>query len=381
MATTPGVEATGATSPTITTPTTSLMPTVTPPTDTLAASVAPMMPTSGTVGPAIATAVGVPAGFTSAHLLPPIHPYYGGEQKDGETFQDWLEHFETVSKLARWDDHYKLVHLTTSLRGSAKSFYRSCAPTQRSDYKLLITELTKRFTPVRLPAVQTQIFHDRHQGAKETVDEFVQELRKLYAKAYAAVAYGMPEAEEVGQRVLASQFVTGLRAELKSKVVGMEGKVDELVVKARFEEAKSKELGTPEPLQRKTVASDQTPPMSDLLVSGNRPPRWPSAPQATPQRTTNNSRQCYNCGMAGHLAHSCPYPKPFRKDAEATGRSVFEVSVEEGADKNKGKIKQLRRELREAEVAEAIDETSREMVWASAELKMPVEDVWRFGGG
>ena len=44
-----------------------------------------------------------------------------------------------------------------------------------------------------------------------------------------------------------SQFVTGLLAKLKSKVVGREGKMDELVVKARFEEAKSKELGTPKP--------------------------------------------------------------------------------------------------------------------------------------
>ena len=87
---------------------------------------------------------------------------------------------------------------------------------QWSDYRLLIAELGKRFTSVRLPAVQTQMFHERRQGPKETVDEFVQELCKLYSKAYATVTHGTPEAEEVGQRVLASQFV------LQSKVVGLE---------------------------------------------------------------------------------------------------------------------------------------------------------------
>ena len=69
---------------------------------------------------------------TSTNFLPQIHQYYGGEQKHGETFQDWLEHFEAVSQLARWDDYYKLVYLTTSLRGTAtcKSFFTSCSHTQ-----------------------------------------------------------------------------------------------------------------------------------------------------------------------------------------------------------------------------------------------------------
>ena len=92
---------------------------------------------------------------TAANLLPQIPPYHGGEQKDGETFQDWLEHFEAVAQLARWDEHYKLVYLTTSLRGTAKSFYRSCSLAQRSSYCALVAELKKRFTPVRLTAVQT----------------------------------------------------------------------------------------------------------------------------------------------------------------------------------------------------------------------------------
>ena len=167
---------------------------------------------------------------TSANMLPPIPPYHGGEQKDGETLQDWLEHFEAVSQLVRWDDHYRLVYLTAALRGTAKSFYRSCSVTQRSNYAGLVAELRKRFTPVHLTAVQTQHFHDRRQRPEETADEFTQDLRKLYSKAYSECTRGTLEAEKVGQTVLASQFVAGLHPCLQAKVVGMEGGMDQLVL-------------------------------------------------------------------------------------------------------------------------------------------------------
>ena len=56
------------------------------------------------------------------------------------------------------------------------------------------------------------------------------------------VSAGGPEGEVWGQRLLANQFVAGLGTELKSKVVGQEGNLDQLLLKAQFEEAKRKEL-------------------------------------------------------------------------------------------------------------------------------------------
>ena len=46
----------------------------------------------------------------------------------------------------------------------------------------------------------------------------------------------------MGQSVYANQFVSGLKPELKSKVVGFEGSFEQLHVKARFEEAKLQDL-------------------------------------------------------------------------------------------------------------------------------------------
>ena len=79
--------------------------------------------------------------------LPQIPNFHGGDQRDGETFDDWLDHFEAVASIARWDPSFKLVHLAAALRGNAKSFYRSCTPTQKSSYPQLVSALKIRFTP------------------------------------------------------------------------------------------------------------------------------------------------------------------------------------------------------------------------------------------
>ena len=173
-----------------------------------------------------------------------------------------------------------------------------------------MVELEKWFTPVQLKAVQTQLFHDRRQGPRETVDDFSQELRKLYSKAYSAVTRGTPEAEKVGQTVLVSQFVAGLRPELQVKVVGMDGTMDQLVLKARFEEEKGKELAMIKTnLTQKKLTTVSPPTRSVLLkemgLSGAGPP------SGLPKSDKSNKKY-YKCGVEGHMARACPYPKVSR---------------------------------------------------------------------
>ena len=121
------------------------------------------------------------------------------------------------------------------------AFYRSCSSDVRSKYALLVAAMKRRFTPIRLTAVQAQLFHNRQQQERETVDQFAQDLQKLYNLAYAGATSEGPQAERMGQTLLVNQFVTGLRADLKRKLIGTEGSLDELVLKARFEEAKTRE--------------------------------------------------------------------------------------------------------------------------------------------
>ena len=68
----------------------------------------------------------------------------------------------------------------------------------------------------------------------------------------------------MARRVLASQFVAGLKAELKEKLTGVEGDVDQLIEKARFEEIKRQELRLEKEETRKLRSGDSASTMQDL---------------------------------------------------------------------------------------------------------------------
>ena len=180
-----------------------------------------------------------------AQQLPLLSKFSGEFGQPGvevETFQEWLEQFELVAAVGHWDQSAKLANLVTQLKGQAFAFFRSCAVEKRTDYALLVAELKRRFTPVHLSAVQTSMFHDRKQGEKETVDSYAQDLRRLFHRAYPSSQRGGQEAKAIVQNVLTNQFVAGLLPAIKVKVAGSEGHFEELLTKARFEEAKRREL-------------------------------------------------------------------------------------------------------------------------------------------
>ena len=180
---------------------------------------------------------------------------------------------------------------------------------------------------MKLTALQTQMFHSRKQGATESVDDFAQELRKLHSKAYATATSRNPEAEEVGQIVL---FVASLRAELQAKVVGVEGSMDEIVAKARFEEAKLKELSGETPgTNSKKPYSPKGPPGGYSNRPSQTPAKSTSSMQPTQMAQGDSTKDrrgkkavtCFQCGMEGHIRSNCPYPKQQRDGEESRGKS------------------------------------------------------------
>ena len=291
-----------------------------------------------------------------ASPLPPMQPFTGEGVQDVDTFRDWHDQFELVACLGGWDDHCKLVNLTARLRGKAHSFYRSCTPTHRSDYPLLVAELKRRFTPVQLTAVQTQLFHERKQGPQESADDFAEELKRLFAKAYDGRSRGTPEAESMGETILANQFVAGLLPGLKSKLVGSEGTLGQLLAKARFEEAKSKEL---------KALTRPPPPMKKPNNGGPLPGTPPKHPakwltSGTAEKGDSQNRKCFNCGLTGHMRRDCPYPKQSKGGNEARGRSTVAnvTSGKPSSSHSKKRIDELRRQLREAELIDAVEQAA-----------------------
>ena len=87
------------------------------------------------------------------------------------------------------------------------------------------------------------MFHEHHQKKGESVDEYAQDLKHLYQRAYAWAQHENPAAEAIGRSILAYQFMSGLLPELKAEVAGTEGDSEHQLAKARFEVAKACEFG------------------------------------------------------------------------------------------------------------------------------------------
>ncbi len=140
-----------------------------------------------------------------AQQIPPLPKFNGDAQigSEEERFDEWLERLEMVASVCGWNEQTKLFNLITRLRGSAYSFYTSCNPQQRASYWALTAVLANRFTPVYLKSVQSSRFHDRRQQEAETVDNYAQELKKLFYQAYPSTQQGTPQAEAMGRSVLA----------------------------------------------------------------------------------------------------------------------------------------------------------------------------------
>ena len=81
--------------------------------------------------------------------------------------------------------------------------------------------------------MQSSRFHERKQSPTESVDNYAQDLRKLYQKVYPSARQGSKEAEAMGRSVLAYQFTARLLPHLKAKIARQEGIFKELLTKTR----------------------------------------------------------------------------------------------------------------------------------------------------
>ena len=171
---------------------------------------------------------------------------------------------------------------------------------------------------MHLRSVKSSQFHERKQRQDETVDSFAQELKCLFYKAYPSTQQGSPEAEAMGRAVLSSQFVAGLRADIKAKVAGVDGDFDELLTKARFEEARFRDFNPP-------VTRHSTPNVNQRIQL--RKQSSTSETKKSDEKSGGGTpRKCFSCGSTKHLIANCPQ-KRRGASVESRGRKDANVAT------------------------------------------------------
>ena len=108
-----------------------------------------------------------------------------------------------MATVCGWNSQLKLANLATRLQGQANAFCRTCTVQQCSSYESLVMAISQRFTPMRIQSVQSGLFHSRRQKVNERVDDYAQDLNRLYQKAYPQANQGGQEAETMLRAVLA----------------------------------------------------------------------------------------------------------------------------------------------------------------------------------
>ena len=88
------------------------------------------------------------------------------------------------------DAQMKSANLVIWLSWEAFAFYKSCSQVQRSNYDVLMEELTKQCVPRQIQVVKSSLFHEWKQGPGECVDDHAQNLRKLFKWAYPSTQQG-----------------------------------------------------------------------------------------------------------------------------------------------------------------------------------------------
>uniref|UniRef100_A0A1X7UXY1 Uncharacterized protein n=1 Tax=Amphimedon queenslandica TaxID=400682 RepID=A0A1X7UXY1_AMPQE len=174
----------------------------------------------------------------------PVLPLFKGAKEDAEedSFEEWVDCLEEMGVWCRCDDHKKLTQLRLRLECPARSFYKY------KSYKGNFEDLVCKARLKRQSGRRQTLGQKRNQGEKSLQGSLVMTLKRnkggYKCPRYGSTQHFIQDCPFEGWGAIKearSYFVNDFESGLHKKLTGIEQNFEELVCKARFEEAKWKE--------------------------------------------------------------------------------------------------------------------------------------------
>ena len=127
------------------------------------------------------------------------------EMFSGEgSWTDWIDHFNNVAALNRWDDDAKQLWLRVRLTGRAQAAYKRLSTEVRASFTQTMESLKRRFEPESKRELYTAQFSTRQKKSNEGWADYADSLTALAEQAFPDLSV------EARERLALNNFLTQL---------------------------------------------------------------------------------------------------------------------------------------------------------------------------
>ena len=235
--------------------------------------------------------------------------HYSGE--DPDAFAEWLQMFDVVSKVNKWDEAQQLLILPSYLTNYAFQVYEGLTDAEKATYGELKTNLKDRIVPGDRAMLLEIEFSTLNRKLGESIDGFLYRLRKAAKRAF-------PDKNAPTMNALVrKQFILGQERDLQFQLLQLPGdkNLDAVILTARtYEAAAQVTKGRVIHMTEDRVDKMDDKRASNLVLgkvvkNGSGVTCYKCGREGHISRdckfSGQESNNCYECGQAGHIARYC----------------------------------------------------------------------------